>query len=344
MKPEVSEKLFVESLFKNSNSDNSLVIDEQDLKVQKLTGDASTRKYYRIVCKKKSFVVCLDNPAMGKAGESSFIVLQGILSDHGIRVPKIYDSDLEKGYILEEDLGDRTLLSHLSSISSEDEEFETYKPVIDEMIRIHQIDFSRFNNYQFSSLKFDTSKLLSEVQVTIDNFVKTYLGIDLCEKDERSLLEEFRKICDEITKKPMVLVHRDFHSRNIMCKGGENIVIDFQDARLGLPQYDLVSLLDDCYYSLTEKNKNKLKEYYWHGFLKKSKGQTEEEFHFLYDIMLIQRVFKAIGSFSYIFNTRGDKRYLKYIGFGFEKLRKTLLKYSDKNNLRSFLSTIYYEN
>jgi aminoglycoside/choline kinase family phosphotransferase len=129
-----------------------------------------------------------------------------------------------------------------------------------------------------------------------------------------------------------------------MCKDNEHVVIDFQDARMGIPQYDLVSLLEDCYYSLNLDNLNNLKRYYWENFIKKNKKQTSyDEFLVLYDYMTIQRTFKAIGSFTYIYNLRNDERYLKYIGYSFEKLRKVLMKYDELKPLRLLLAKLYYE-
>jgi hypothetical protein len=69
---------------------------------------------------------------------------------------------------------------------------------------------------------------------------------------------------------------------------------------------------------------------------------TFEEFERLYDLVTIQRVFKAIGSFSYIFEHRKDERYVKYIGFGMEKIKKILLKKSEFSDLRKILFGSYY--
>ena len=129
-----------------------------------------------------------------------------------------------------------------------------------------------------------------------------------------------------------------------MVKNNELIVIDFQDARMGIPQYDLVSLLEDAYYEIGRQNKYNLKKYYWSNFLEDKKYQSSfEEFERLYSLMSIQRIYKAIGSFSFIHTTRGDVRYLKYIGFCFEKLRSVMNSLPELRDLKNTLSKIYYE-
>ena len=143
----------------------------------------------------------------------------------------------------------------------------------------------------------------------------------------------------------MVITHRDFHSRNIMVQGDQFIFIDFQDARWGIPQYDLVSLLEDCYYELDDKNRETLKRYYYDNLDPAIHGQKNfQEFLCLYEDMTIQRVFKAVGSFCYIYNWRKDERYLKYIGFAMEKIRKVMMDNPKYIDLKKKLFQHYYAN
>ena len=142
----------------------------------------------------------------------------------------------------------------------------------------------------------------------------------------------------------MVLTHRDFHSRNIMVKEKEFIMIDFQDARMGIPQYDLVSLLEDSYYDIMEENKKALIQYYFDSLSCEIHEQGNFlTFYDLYKDMLLQRAIKAIGSFSYIYELRKDVRYIKYIGHTLEKIRKTMMDDERYTSLRLLLSKYYYE-
>jgi aminoglycoside/choline kinase family phosphotransferase len=168
-----------------------------------------------------------------------------------------------------------------------------------------------------------------------------------CQDEE--LIKDLENLFDPIMKRlasqKMVITHRDFHSRNIMVKNGAYIFIDFQDARWGIPQYDLVSLLEDCYYDIKEENRQKLKRYYFENLDPSIHGQKSyEEFEALYQDMTIQRVFKAVGSFCYIYNWRKDDRYLKYIGFAMEKMRKIMLDNPRYSELKNKLYQNYYAN
>ncbi|MEX0799506.1 MAG: phosphotransferase [Bacteriovoracaceae bacterium] len=341
MKPEVSERLFIEELFGRSveaaNASCSKITN-----IERLTGDASTRRYYRVQCGQTSYVVCLDNPSDN--GFNSFVEAQSFFESRDIRVPKVYDTDLKKGYILEEDLGDATLLKKLGDINSSKQELEIYEKILDELIKIHKIPLKEAEKTHISQLKFDFEKLINEIDFTVDYFVDKFLGVE-DESFKRSIIEEFYPVCKRLSGEKMVCCHRDFHSRNIMFKDGELIIIDFQDARLGIPQYDLTSLLEDCYYDLSAENRRILKRRYYDKLPAKIHGQESfDRFCSLYNDMLLQRVFKAVGSFAYIYHFRKDHRYLKYIGFAMEKLKNALLDREDLSGLKKKLFKVYYEN
>jgi aminoglycoside/choline kinase family phosphotransferase len=110
-----------------------------------------------------------------------------------------------------------------------------------------------------------------------------------------------------------------------MIKFDEMRVIDFQDARLGPIQYDLVSLLKDSYVNIPDAMANELIEYY----LIQSRQYlgshfSRDHFNEIYELQTIQRAFKACGSFSSFYNQREDRRYLKYIGHTLKRVLKSL--------------------
>lgn len=341
MKPEQAERFFIEELFAQSQ-EKGHARDETLDSVDKLTGDASTRRYYRLFTDKNSYVVCLDNPQLDATSPHPFVSKQKFLDESGVRVTKVIDSQMSKGYILEEDLGDETLLSHLVGIRSIEDELKTYSEVIDQLIALHQLDKAEIKSSGLFDLSFDLEKYMQEMDFTFKFFFDQYLKVTDPGR-VKIVREELEIVCKRLAAKPMVLTHRDFHSRNIMVKKGEKVLIDFQDARWGIPQYDLVSILEDCYYEIHPENKKILKKKYFEELpVKYHEQQSWNEFDDLYDDMLIQRVFKAVGSFSYIYATRQDVRYLKYIGFGMEKIRATLINKTKYNALRSALFGIYY--
>jgi aminoglycoside/choline kinase family phosphotransferase len=343
VKLEQSERLLVDELF-SSSMEAGTISPLMDYEIEKLTGDAGTRRYYRVHKEhKETYVVCLDNPIEEKSKKSSFLEVHELLDSRKVRVPILHDLNLQKGYYLEEDLGDVTLLKALAE-ADEKKEYEFYERAIDELIKIHSTSEADIKGKCFENLAFDFEKLLYEVEFTNKYFIGEFLGHDLWGAEKRRMDDLFTNLLTEISNQKRVLTHRDFHSRNVMVKNNELIVIDFQDARMGIPQYDLVSLLEDAYYEIGRQNKYNLKKYYWGNFLEDREFQSSfEEFERLYALMSIQRVYKAIGSFSFIHTTRGDVRYLKYIGFCFEKLRSVMTSLPEFRDLKNTLCKIYYE-
>lgn len=343
MKPEQAERFLIEELF-NKTQDKDILKDEKLDEVDKLTGDASTRRYYRIFTQKSSYVVCLDNPYLEGIETHPFLSVQQFLAKNKIRVPEILDHNLPKGYSLQEDLGNVTLLHQLSNLTSSKDEFTIYKTIVDQLLVLHRIPQNSVNNPNLFKLQFDYQKYMDETRFTFKYFLNFFNKIQ-----DDNLIQELESLFEPIMKRlaeqKMVITHRDFHSRNIMVNNGQFVFIDFQDARWGIPQYDLVSLLEDCYYDLKEENRTNLKKYYYDNLDPAIHGQkTYQQFLDLYDDMTIQRVFKAVGSFCYIYNWRKDDRYLKYIGFAMEKIRRVMMDNPRYAELKQKLFQHYYAN
>lgn len=343
MKPEQAERFFIEELF-NKTQEKDILKDVKLEEVDKLTGDASTRRYYRIFTSRSSYVVCLDNPFNEETEKHPFMSVQDFLHANRVRVPEILDHNLSRGYSLQEDLGNTTLLLHLSTITSTKQEFEIYKTIVDQLLDLHRIPKTAVKNPNLFQLKFDHQKFMDETRFTFKYFMN-FFNKNLDENLIAELESLFDPIMRRLADQKMVITHRDFHSRNVMVNNGKYIFIDFQDARWGIPQYDLVSLLEDCYYNLKEENRQTLKRYYYDNLDPSIHGQKSyEQFLELYDDMLIQRVFKAVGSFCYIYNWRKDDRYLKYIGFAMEKIRKVMMDNPKYADLKQKLFQHYYAN
>lgn len=330
MKPEETERLFIESLFKNSG------LSSERPEVEKLTGDASTRRYFRLSVEDKTYVICLDDP-IDENEKYTFEQVQEVFFNSNVRVPEICYLKREKGFIVEEDLGNITLLELLGQSKSKDEVLSMYLPVMDELLKIHKIDYNQHQDVSFSKMSFDHAKLLDETRITNQNFLVELLGADGEDTAINLVDQSFSQICKYLETGHWVVTHRDFHSRNIMIKDDKPVIIDFQDARLGIPQYDLVSLLEDCYFLVEEDVKKELISYY----VKNCEIELDN-FQKYYDFAAIQRLYKAIGSFSLIYNTRGDSRYLKFIGRSFERVLSLLSKYDQFQDLKLALAKIYY--
>jgi aminoglycoside/choline kinase family phosphotransferase len=319
-------------------------------RIVKLPGDASTRGYYRLWTKEKSLVLMKMENFSAEGANLPFLVLQKHLSRNGIDVPTVLDFDPDRGMILLEDLGDVTLLRRLQDVSTPEVERDLYEQIIDSVVDLQLQASPKAGSPELEAfkLRFDHKKLMWEVNFTIEHFYKTYLAREIREKDLAVLTKRFGEFCQTLADQPTVFTHRDFHSRNIMVTpvgGDENrlVMIDFQDARMGPAQYDLASLLKDSYYQLEDAQVHKLVDYYIVRRETLSGIRIDrEEFWRVFDMMSVQRNFKAIGSFASFLNRRGNPGYLKYIGNTFENVRRTLLKYPEYSDLREVLFHYYY--
>jgi aminoglycoside/choline kinase family phosphotransferase len=318
--------------------------------VTKLPGDASTRQYYRLEAGQTSYILMSMEPFSEHGERLPFLTVQRHLAGCDIDVPKILATEPKVGLMLLEDLGDVTLLRRLQEVSSSDIERHLYQKVIDQLVRLQVLASPRKGapGIDAFKLRFDFEKLMWEVNFTIEHFYDKYLKREMSDRDRKTMVNGFSEICQMLADEPTVLAHRDFHSRNIMVtppSGTDErlVMIDFQDARLGPAQYDLVSLLKDSYYQLEETQIRRLIDYYIARREALSGERLNlETFFDVFDFMAVQRNFKAIGSFASFLNRRGNATYLKFIGNTFENIRRVLLKHPKYSELREVLFHYYY--
>ncbi len=320
--------------------------------VVRIPGDASTRKYYRVHSETASYILMQMEGFEEQGLNLPFIEVQKHLQSAGIDVPTILDVEPARGFMLLEDLGDITLLKKLQDVANPDIERHLYERAIDSLIEM-QVNASpqrKPANIGGYSLKFDFEKLMWEVNFAIEHFYEQHLKREISDADRKIMHEGFSEICTILAHEPVVFTHRDFHSRNIMVTPSPHtgqterlVMIDFQDARMGPAQYDLASLLKDSYYQLEESQIDRLLDYAV-ARTEALTGNRLDRAHYrtIFDLMSIQRNFKAIGSFASFQNRRGNATYLKYIGNTFENIRRTLLRHPRYARLREVLFHYYY--
>jgi hypothetical protein len=279
------------------------------LTITKIQGDASSRQYFRVCSPEGSLVACHDPAFAGSDPETyPFLILETLLSRNNIPVPAVFGIDAQQGLMLLEDCGDLLLQDEMKCLNHEEKELR-YRAVIDIMIAIQSIPPSE-QPIPFS-LSFDHDKLMMEFDFFILHALQGYFPGLLDDTSIDRLREEFQRICELIAKpEHFVLNHRDFHSRNILVRNEGPAIIDFQDARMGLPQYDAVSLLRDSYAELENTIVDNLKQYHFEQL--RSHNLTTmgvEEYLYYFDLMAFQRNIKAIGTFSYQVTVAGNSAF-----------------------------------
>ena len=275
------------------------VQERESLEIIKIQGDASNRQYFRVSGQQATCIACID-PAFRSADPETypFLIMRNLLEGHGVRVPALLGSDPVKGVLLLEDCGDLMLQDEVPHFDHAGLSAR-YRQVIDILIRIQSISP---NGCAIPfSLSFDHEKLMFEFDFFIDHALKRYFSGVLDEGSITALRSEFDAIARLLVRpEHFVLNHRDFHSRNIMLFRDEPVVIDFQDARLGLPQYDAVSLLRDSYVRLDPQLVEELKQYHFDQLLGNGLTTMDAgEYLRFFDLMAFQRNVKAVGTFCY---------------------------------------------
>jgi aminoglycoside/choline kinase family phosphotransferase len=300
----------------------------RDATVSALSGDASTRRYFRVRRGGESWVLAL-YPEPFDPGTLGFAVVRDLLAGFGLPVPAIVDADGGRGILLLEDLGDLTLQQALRTASAE-ERSALYRLALEQLAALQREAARGARTAECFRVAFDIEKLSWELHYFEKHFLEGLRGCDLSVEDRATLAEGFHRLAAEIASWPRVLCHRDFHSRNLMPHGGELVWIDFQDARMGPASYDLASLLRDAYVDVPEALQEDLKERFRQ---QAAPDEPREVFRRRYDLMCVQRNLKTLGTFGFMATVRQNPVYLQYVPRTIEHARKNLSRYPELERL-----------
>ena len=292
-------------------------------KIKPIKGDASFRKFYRITLNKKSKIIVKAE----KDKYKNLIVYSAInkfLNNNKIKTPKIFSYNYKKGIIIIEDFGD---LSFYKVLIKQKNKIKTYKILVDLLLKIQKIKpklkiKTITNKWYF--IDYYSNKYLHKES---DLFFDWYLPLFFNRKKVLNIKKKTRRILSRVYKKinfsNSCFVHRDYHAQNLMKVGKKIGVIDSQDALIGNPAYDLVSLIDDVRIKTSKKLKNQVYNYY---LKKNSKVYKTNSKKFLEDfnILSVQRNLKIIGIFCRLFKRDKKSKYLRFIPHAWKLLENRL--------------------
>lgn len=267
----------------------------------------------------------------------SFIDVQEHLKKSGLRVPEIYGFDGNEKFLLLEDFGDETMEMKLSSLDDKGRK-NLYQKAVDILVHLQvKASIPKKPKSIAFNLAFDVEKFMFELNFFREHYMEGLLKLKISNDELNNLNNEFLWLSEKLAQEQRVFAHRDYHSRNLMVIGNELAMVDFQDARMGLCQYDLASLLRDSYVVLENSMRDELIEYYMLR-IDEHKGEktNRKEFRRIFDLMCVQRNIKAIGTFAYQKAVRGNDRYLKYIPVTSKYVKENLEKYEELKGLRDF--------
>jgi len=268
------------------------------------SADASFRRYFRIRFDGESRIV-MDAPP-DKEDSRPFVSIGRQLRGIGLNVPEILAEDLQQGFLLLSDLGDRQYLDVLDAQNAG-------RLYGDAMGALATLQASGPGAQQLPP--YDRELLWCEMELFREWYLGKHLGLVLNAGEQTVLDETFELLVVSALEQPAVSVHRDYHSRNLMVSEHNPGILDFQDAVYGPLTYDLVSLLRDCYIAWPrEQVEGWVSDYHDMAFEQGILGERQlERFLRWFDLMGVQRHLKATGIFARLNHRDGKPGYLNDI-------------------------------
>jgi aminoglycoside/choline kinase family phosphotransferase len=279
---------------------------EENIQLTALSGDAGFRCYFRFFLNGNSYIA-VDAPP-DKSNNAAFVFMQKSLNKQNILVPEIVAVDLALGFFCLADFGE-TLLA---DILTQENMVNTYQKAIEILPHIQLA----LPDKTIELPNYNTAFVELELNIFPEWLLTEHLSITLTDNEQQQLKHCFSFLTDNILSQPQVLVHRDYHSRNIMVlENGELGIIDFQDAVIGPITYDIVSLLRDCYLKWPDENVTLLLSNYI-STIAKQYSLTHiplEQWQRWFDLTGIQRHIKASGIFARLHHRDNKSGYLNDI-------------------------------
>lgn len=270
------------------------------------SADASFRRYFRVWSRDGATRIVMDAPPE-KEDIAPYLSVCALLERCRVHVPRIEASDPAAGFVLLEDLGSESYLARLEAGADAD---SLYGDALEALLRI-QLE-GRDGARALPS--YDRAVLEREMALMPEWFCERHLSLALGAEERALIAATSAQLVAEALRQPVVFVHRDYHSRNLMHVARENPgIIDFQDALAGPCGYDLVSLLKDCYIEWPRPRV----EAWVHGFRAQliarggEGGSDAAEFLRWFDMIGLQRHIKVLGIFARLWYRDGKNGYLK---------------------------------
>jgi N-acetylmuramate 1-kinase len=315
--------------------------------VKKLKGDASNRSYYRVGEGADAHVLMvMPKDASKKSEEASkgeppaelpFVNVHRYLKKLGVRVPEILRYDEPAGMMVLEDLGDLTFEAALEG-GKNNERLYTRAVKLLAALRI-----SAERAVDPGCLAFTRAFDEDLYDLELHHFREWGLEVWSGRKPEGAEREKlnaiFRRVAGALAALPRGFTHRDYQSRNIMVKGDDLVVIDFQDALQGPRQYDLVALLRDSYVELDRDFVDRMLDVYLDEVVRLTGEAVDRQaFKDAFDLLTVQRKLKDAGRFEFINRVKGNPGFLVSIPASLRYVKAALDRRPDLSDLRAIIA------
>jgi len=305
-----------------------------------LPGDASTRRYFRVLRNGRSAML-MDQPPNAEApacppsatsGErcalgynavarlagadcARFIAAASYLRGRGLAAPEIHAANVADGFVLLEDFGDDLYADVLGNGADED---ELYCAATDAIACLHAQSAPRLLARDVPLYDYDLQAQLAETDLMTQWFVPLALGRSASPDEISEHRALWCEVLSDIQASGSVFVHRDYHAQNLFWlprrQGLVRVgMIDFQDALAGNRCYDLISLVEDARRDVSPELATAMKERYLATINADGPIVDEEAFDAEAAVTAAQRNAKIAGIFARLANRDGKRRYLSFV-------------------------------
>ncbi|MPT59304.1 MAG: aminoglycoside phosphotransferase [Alcaligenaceae bacterium] len=275
------------------------------------SADASFRRYFRLDAGERTLIVMDAPPAHEDC--RPFLHVGQLLADAGLNVPAVLEKNQDLGLLLLSDLGEQTYYQRIQSGLTDSQLQALYRDALRALVQLQQASTAGLGIY-------DSARLADELKLFPEWYVGKHHGVTLDDKTANALDKIFALLSATNGSQARVLVHRDYHSPNLMvCDqpqyGPNPGVIDFQDALAGPITYDLASLVTDARTTWEEPQQLDWAIRYWE--MARAAGLPVDadfaEFHRAYEWMGLQRNLRILGVFARLNHRDGKAHYLAHL-------------------------------
>ncbi len=300
-------------------------LQESEVRIEPVAGDASFRQYHRIYGRGGTYILMVSPP--DKEDPQAFIALARAWYRQGIHVPEIHHVQVEQGWLLISDLG-ATLYSAILTMERAPSLYA------DALAALHSL---RVAQQGYGYPIFDQAFMRREMGYVLEWLLPHHLQITLPEAEQQALEADMAVLAARIDAQPKGVIHRDYHSRNLLFSEKNNPgIIDFQDAMIGPALYDPVSLLKDAYIDWPEEKIWAWLAPFWaETGLPGSWRQAQAWF----DEVSLQRHLKVLGIFARLAYRDHKKDYLQYMPRVAGYVRQALVRYPEGAAMRHVFHT-----
>lgn len=289
------------------------------LAVAALPAEASTRRFYRITAGAATFVAMHAPPAT--ENNPRYLRLAALLRGYGLATPAIHAADVERGYLLLEDLGGEDL----AAAYARGEVAGPLATALKALATLQAIPVDDIEPYTLARFE-------AELGIFTEWLVERMLQLPVA-----GSFDDVRQALVAATQSvPQCVVHRDFHCRNLIWRGDTVGIVDFQDALVGPCCYDLASLLRDCYHVFDEPTVVTWRQRF---FALAKPACDEAHFARAFDLVAIQRQLKAVGIFARLYLARERRSHLGDIVPVLERIAALAANYAETRRLAQWLRT-----